>query len=296
MILCCLGYFFAKFNTLNYIYIINEKFSNKETYILFFIFTVGFGVKIPLAPFHMWLLKVHVESPTSFSIFLSGFLVKSALYCLFIFLSILNIKLISPTLCIWIFYSLIVGTLGLCLQTDIKKLIAWATIQEMTFMLVFIVFKNIILNHTCIIFIIFHGLMSTYMFYLVDILQRRFKTRVLNIIQGTNLFLPKISKYIWILILLFSGFPLTVKFFIEWNLITLMIQSKYLNLLYLIIFVNFLGSIFFCRIMFMILYGTPDLKDEERPEIFTDLHRKEYFLLNFLLFLMLVLLNVIFFL
>lgn len=71
-------------------YLSQKQFSKAETQFLFINFLIGFGIKIPLAPFHFWLLKVHVESPTAFSIFLSGFLVKSALYCLFMLINIFN--------------------------------------------------------------------------------------------------------------------------------------------------------------------------------------------------------------
>jgi NADH-quinone oxidoreductase subunit M len=54
---------------------------------------LGFGVKIPVFPFHYWLTKIHVEAPAGFSIFLSGFLVKAALYCFYFFNLIFNFKL-----------------------------------------------------------------------------------------------------------------------------------------------------------------------------------------------------------
>ena len=108
---------------------------------MFFFFTlIGFGIKIPLPPFHFWLLKVHVEAPTAFSIFLSGFLVKSALYCLFMLISLYNISNYYFILTGWIFFGLIIGTIGLSKVKDIKKLIAWATVQEMTFITFFLVF------------------------------------------------------------------------------------------------------------------------------------------------------------
>lgn len=284
-ILCVLGYLFYNFNTLNYIILQECKLSETESRLIFLIILLGFGVKIPLAPFHFWLLKVHVESPTAFSIFLSGFLVKSALYCLFIFLSLFNSVENYFILTGWIFYSLIVATLGLARQTDIKKLIAWATVQEMTFMLLFLIFKQIFLIHTCVLFIILHGLMSSYMFYIVDILQRRFKTRSILYIKGLHLLLPKLTKHIWFLILLFSGFPLTAKFFIEWSLISLMIETQFLTLVYIILFVNFAGAIFFCKIMFTIIYGI----QEEKNLDFVETQKKEYNLLNFLMIFILIL-------
>lgn len=290
LVLCTLCYLYYNYNTLNYIYLQKETISKFESQIIFIIFLLGFGVKIPLAPFHHWLLKVHVESPTAFSIFLSGFLVKSALYCLFILLSLFNNIHNYFILTSWIFFSLIVSTLGLAKQTDIKKLIAWATIQEMTFMLIFLIFKQIFLTHTCILFIILHGLMSSYMFYIVDILQRRFKTRALIFIKGLHILLPKLTKHIWFLILLFSGFPLTAKFFIEWSLISLMVDTHYSTLIFVILFVNFAGAIFFCKIMFTIIYGIQEEEDLD----FIETQKKEYGLLNFLVCFILILLWLIY--
>jgi formate hydrogenlyase subunit 3/multisubunit Na+/H+ antiporter MnhD subunit len=84
------------------------------------------------------LTKTHVEAPSGFSIYLSGFLVKSALYGFYkltnilcgdfdtsIFITITMIGVIDASLKMW----------G---QTDLKKLVAYGTIQEMN--LIFLVF------------------------------------------------------------------------------------------------------------------------------------------------------------
>ena len=285
LVLCALIYIYSTYNTLNYTLLQQKQFSYLESKLLFFIFLIGFGIKIPLAPFHYWLLKVHVESPTAFSIFLSGFLVKSALYCLFILISMFQDVNNFFMLTVWILISLVVATLGLGRQTDFKKLIAWATVQEMTFMLLFLIFKQIFLMHICTLFLLLHGIMSTYMFYLVDMLYRRFKTRGLVYIKGLHLLLPKLTKHFWFLILLFSGFPLTAKFLIEWGLISLMANTHFGILVYIILIVNFLGSILFCKIMFSIIYGVQEDKEFE----FIETQKKEYNLLNFLVLLILTL-------
>lgn len=278
LVLCTLGYIYYKYNTLNYLFLNKKSFSKFEMYFLFTNILIGFGVKIPLAPLHYWLLKVHVEAPTGFSIFLSGFLVKSALYCLFMLLNIFNNTNLYIILMIWILYSLIVGTFGLARQVDIKKLIAWATIQEMSFMLLLLLFKQLFLTHTCVLFIILHGLMSTYMFYIVDILQRRFKTRSIHFLKGLNIIYPKLTLYIWFLILLFSGFPLTIKFFIEWSLISLLLETNRLVLMVTIFVVVFLGVVFFSKLMFTIIYGSPELSPDEINMI--DIQHKEKAVLN----------------
>jgi len=290
LVLFVLSYIYFNYNSLNYLYLTTVKFSRIEMQLNFILLLIGFGIKIPLAPFHFWLLKAHVESPTAFSIFLSGFLVKSSLYCLFMLLNLFGTTSNYFFLSIWIFISLVVATFGLSRTTDIKKLIAWATIQEMTFMLLFLIFKQIFLSNICILFLVLHGLMSSYMFYLVDILQRRFKTRSLYQIKGLNMILPKLTKHVWFLILLFSGFPLTAKFIIEWHLIILMVETYCTILLYIIILINFLGAIFFCKVMFTIIY---DVQYDKNIK-FLEPQRKEHILLNFLVFFILMLLWLIY--
>lgn len=292
LILTTLAYLYYQYATLNYMYLNQKNFSKSEILFLFSNFLIGFAIKIPVAPLHYWLLKVHVESPTAFSIYLSGFLVKSALYCLYMFLSLINVVNVYFSVTIWILYSLMVSTIGLARQVDIKKLIAWATIQEMSFMLIFLVLKQLFLIHTCIIFVLLHGLMSSYMFYIVDILQRRFKTRSLQRLSGLNLIFPEITKYIWFLILLFSGFPLTVKFFVEWNVIVLMLESNKVILIIVLFFLNYLSVIFFCKILFGVLYGSPTVKVKELE--LCEIQKKEKIILNSLLYFILMLLLFVF--
>lgn len=64
-----------------------------------------------------------------------------------------------------------------------------------------------------------------------------------------------------------------------------MIQSHYITLLYIIFLVNFTGIIFFCKAIFTLLYGVP----EKISDTFIDIQKKEYYLLNMLIFLMLLL-------
>ena len=44
--------------------------------ILFLLLLIGFGIKIPMIPLHLWLPEAHVEAPTSVSIYLAAILLK----------------------------------------------------------------------------------------------------------------------------------------------------------------------------------------------------------------------------
>lgn len=286
LVLCALLYIYYRHNTLNYLILTEKTFSLFEKRIIFCLFLLGFSIKIPLAPLHYWLLKVHVESPTAYSIFLSGFLVKSALYCLSMLLQQFYAGNESIPALMWFLYSMFVGTLGMARQTDIKRLIAWCTVQEMSFIVMFWGLKQTYVDKTYLIFVVIHGLLSAYMFFLVDIIQRRYRTRNMAAITGINLISPQLTKHIWFLVLVFSGFPLTAKFVVEWNFFCLL--SNYGFILFLIVTfgVNVCGVIFFSKIFFTLLYGTP--KNIVEP-MTVDIQKRELTILNTLAYTILIL-------
>ncbi|MCA9496482.1 MAG: hypothetical protein KC589_06055 [Nanoarchaeota archaeon] len=71
-------------------------------------------------------------------------------------------------------------------SSDIKRLIAFATIQEMNLILSFyLILPNT--SHTFVnIFLIMHGILSGLMFFLVDQVQKRFQTRNLVALGGLS--------------------------------------------------------------------------------------------------------------
>ena len=286
LVLCGLLYVYYKYNTLNYLNLTQKTLSLLEKRILFLLFLIGFSIKIPLAPFHYWLLKVHVESPTAYSIFLSGFLVKSAVYCLSMLLKNFYVGSESIAALMWFIYSMFVGTMGIPRQTDIKRLVAWCTVQEMSFILMFWGLKQTYLNKTYLIFIIIHGLFSAYMFFLVDIIQKRYKTRNMSAISGINILSPQLTKYIWFLMFSFSGFPLTAKFVVEWNFFALLSYHGFIFYLIVAFVINIFSILFLSKIIFTLLYGTP----KDIVESMTiDIQKRELIILNTLVYSILML-------
>jgi len=73
--------------------ITNLSLSFKEGYFLYLLFFLGFGIKVPIWPMHYWLTKTHVEASAGFSMYLSGFLVKTAVFGFYKLSSSINIEL-----------------------------------------------------------------------------------------------------------------------------------------------------------------------------------------------------------
>lgn len=261
------AYIASVYNTLDLSLLNNFLFSKTEKFFLFFLFFIGFGIKIPLWPFHYWLTKVHVEAPTGFSIFLSGFLVKTAFFCLAHFLPLVQDSqtlLVATAVVMWGFMD---ASLRMWSSTDIKRLIAFATIQEMNLItLFFLLLANtnfLILN----LFLFVHGVLSAFLFFLVDLIQKRSHTRSLCVLSGFSTFMPKLHYLVWGAILIFRGFPIFIKFFIEWELLSVLWLSFGLLGVFFFFITSIFGVLGFCRIWFIVLYGQPSTALTQRVDV-----------------------------
>lgn len=242
--------------SLDIIIISSYKFTNAELFFYFFIFFIGFGVKLPIWPLYYWLTKVHVEAPTGFSIFLSGFLVKTAFFCLVFFIYILNNTVYVTVSLGIILWGSIDASVRMWTSTDIKRLIAFATIQEMNLIFLFLFLLSTGNYRVLNCFLLVHGLLSSFLFFLVDQVQKQFNSRNLILLGGLSLFVPIISFFIWVAILIFRGFPAFVKFLIEWELLTsLMVNFGFFGF-FLFFLIGFFGVIGFCRVWLLALYGS----------------------------------------
>lgn len=253
------GYLFFLTGTAEFIGAISYSFSYLELIGLFLLFFIGFGVKIPLWPFYYWLTKVHVEAPTGFSMFLSGFLVKTAFFCfsqIFYFLYTESTFNLAISLILW----------GVCDASsrmwsilDLKRLIALATVQEMNMIMIFLFFLSnsnySILNG----FLLIHGLLSVFFFFLVDMVYKITQTRNLTILGGLNISSFKLTFFIWVAILVYRGFPIFSKFFVEWELTSVLLQNLLGFGFCLILLFSMLGAGSFFKHWTSASYSSPEI-------------------------------------
>ena len=95
---------------------------------------VGFGIKIPLFPFHSWLPDAHTEASTPISVLLAGVLLKLGTYgllrfCLSLFPQ--TWALLAPGLAGWAAVSVLFGSLAAIAQTDMKRMVAYSSVGHM---------------------------------------------------------------------------------------------------------------------------------------------------------------------
>lgn len=95
---------------------------------------VGFAVKVPMFPFHTWLPDAHVEAPTAGSVILAGVLLKMGTYGFMRVLMPIMPKQFADNWWIIAIVSLVAiiyGAFVAMAQTDLKKLIAYSSVNHM---------------------------------------------------------------------------------------------------------------------------------------------------------------------
>nr|AZL93355.1 NADH dehydrogenase subunit 4 [Pamphilius sp. ZJUH_2016023] len=188
--------FIYKYNNSLMFMFMNNFYYNNELFYLTMIF--AFLVKLPMFMFHFWLPKAHVEAPIGGSMILAGILLKLGGYGLIRVMSMISMNLNF----IWINLSMIGGFLVsmLCLrQIDIKSLIAYSSVVHMGIILGGLMTLFYWGVNGAYILMIAHGLSSSGLFCLANIIYERFSSRSLLINKGLINMMPSMTLW-WFLI------------------------------------------------------------------------------------------------
>ncbi len=164
---------------------------------------LGFAIKVPLFPFHTWLPDAHVEAPTAGSVILAGVLLKMGTYG-FIRVSLPILPEASRQFAIWIailaLISIIYGALCAMAQKDLKRMIAYSSVNHMGYVMLgiaasvaFVGPENIAaaVQHSritalngAVLQMVAHGIITGALFFLVGVIYERAHVREIDAFGG----------------------------------------------------------------------------------------------------------------
>jgi len=221
--------------TFNYEYIQNISFDKTTEQFIWVAFFLAFAAKVPMFPMHIWLPEAHVEAPTVGSVLLAGILLKIGIFGIIRY----NILLFPETSHYFSDIIQYISTFGVILsslvvirQTDLKKALAYSSIAHMNLILVGLFTNNINGIYGAIIQSIGHGLVASALFFIVGILYHKFNTRSMTELSGSMILLPILSTFYLYFSLSNIAFPGTSNFIGEFLLLCSIFEYNiFLNLI-----------------------------------------------------------------
>ena len=155
---------------------------------------LGFGTKVGLFPVHTWLPDAHSEAPTPVSALLSGSLLAVSFYAILRFYQVAAAAL-GPgfprdVLLVFGVASLLLAALYLLDQRDIKRLLAYSSVEHMGILAIGVSFGAPIALAGVLLHVLAHAAAKGNAFMGAGVLVRKFGSKRISAIRGGLDLLP----------------------------------------------------------------------------------------------------------
>lgn len=177
---------------------------------VFIMLLVAFGIKLPIFPFHTWMLKVHTEAPPSIVMIHSGILLKMGAYGLIRF----GILLFPQQAVAWSTVLALLGVVNILygavlafVQREFRLVLAYSSISHMGIVLLGIAAFNTVGLEGAVFQLVSHGLISALMFLLVGAIYERTQTTRMDELGGMAKSVPFISGMLLVAGMASLGLP-----------------------------------------------------------------------------------------
>jgi NADH-quinone oxidoreductase subunit M len=160
---------------------------------------LGFGIKVPMFPFHTWLPDAHTQAPTQGSVILAAILLKLGTYGFVrVAIPILPEAAVdwAPIIGVLAVIGIIYGALGCLAQTDMKRLIAFSSVAHMGFTMLGIATLTDFGLNAAVMGMVAHGLITGMLFFIAGSVKERYHTLELQRLGGLLVSAPRLG---WLL-------------------------------------------------------------------------------------------------
>jgi hydrogenase-4 component F len=179
--------------------------------VAFVLGVLGYGTKMGLVPVHTWLPDAHSEAPTPISALLSGALLAVSFYAILRYFQI-AVRTLGPTfprnvLLAFGLASLLLAALYLLSQRDLKRLLAYSSVEHMGILAIGMSFAAPIAIVGVLLHVLAHAAAKGTAFFGAGSVVRKFATKDMRRIRGGVGVLPWTGPMLVAAVLALSAMP-----------------------------------------------------------------------------------------
>jgi len=160
----------------------------------FLLAVLGFGTKVGLFPVHTWLPDAHAQAPTPVSALLSGSLLATSFYAILRYHQIagrtLGWHFPQTVLLVFGVASLLLAALYLLDQQDLKRLLAYSSVEHMGILSIGVSFGAPLALSGVLLHVLAHAAAKGNAFMGAGVLVRKYGTREMSMIRSLITVLP----------------------------------------------------------------------------------------------------------
>lgn len=198
------------------------ELSSQEQLWIFLGFFLAYAIKIPIIPFHTWQAKVYQKAPTVGTMLLSGIMLKMGLYSVIRWQLPLAPAAAKEYMTIFIglgIAGVIYGSIVALRQKDLKKLLAYSSLAHVGLIAAGTYTLNLDGLRGAVLQMIAHGFVVVGLFFVAEIIYRRYETREISEMGGIRSQSPKFTSMFMILVLASVALPSTFNFIGEFTVL-----------------------------------------------------------------------------
>ncbi|TKI58543.1 NADH-quinone oxidoreductase subunit M [Brevibacillus antibioticus] len=175
---------------------ITEILTPEMRFGIFLVLFIAFAIKLPVFPFHTWMLRVHVQAPPSIVMIHSGILLKMGAY------GLLRMGIgffpeqaydFSTWMAVLGIINILYGAVLAFVQKDLKMVLAYSSISHMGIVLLGFASMNTIGFQGAMFQVVSHGFISALLFFLIGVIWDRTQTSMLDDLGGLAKSMPFVS-------------------------------------------------------------------------------------------------------
>jgi NADH-quinone oxidoreductase subunit M len=222
------------------------------------LFLIGFGIKMAVVPFHIWLPDTHSEAPMPVTIMLAAAMLSMGTYGILRFpmgfLTLDQFALFSLPMMVVGVVSEIYGAVMALVENDIKRIIAYSSVSQMGYIL----FGLGTLTYSGImgatLHVIYHAVVKALLFCCVGWIMLAFSRRDINTLTGLGKRTPLLTASAVVGALAMTGVPALAIFNSEWLIFSSGFQTPYTGLAILEILASILTAAYLLRFIGRIFF------------------------------------------